>query len=85
MTLPYDDLSSLRQAMDDDNNIFNVLDEVVPAQWKGAGAEGKLGKAPFESVISTNYYQTNVIARASKTMAECVETFTKQTDKRKSA
>ena len=85
LTLPYDDLSSLRQAMDDDNNIFNVLDEVVPAQWKGAGAEGKLGKAPFESVISTNYYQTNVIARASKTMAECVETFTKQTDKRKSA
>ena len=85
LTLPYDDLSSLRQAMDDDNNIFNVLDEVVPAQWKGAGAEGKLGKAPFESIISTNYYQTNVIARASKTMAECVETFTKQTDKRKSA
>ena len=85
LTLPYDDLSSLRQAMDDDNNIFNVLDEVVPAQWNGAGTEGKLGKAAFESIISTNYYQTNVIARASKTMAECVETFTKQTDKRKSA
>jgi NADH-quinone oxidoreductase subunit G len=34
------------------------------------GEEGKLSSAPFVSPIS-DFYLTNPIARASKTMAEC--------------
>ncbi|MEM1381075.1 MAG: NADH-quinone oxidoreductase subunit NuoG [Pseudomonadota bacterium] len=74
-TLPYDDLFALRQAMISNAPTFGALDVVAPSDapssddWSGAGS---LDAALFAPVY-TDYYQTNPIARASQTMAECSE------------
>jgi len=74
-TLPYDDLFALRQAMIADAPTFGSLDNVEGGElpkstdWSGAGA---LSDVPFGRVFA-DYYQTNSIARASATMAECSE------------
>lgn len=73
-TLAYNNLHELRQAMIKDNPIFGEFNQLFAHEWKGAGKEGKTLKSAFVSDIR-NYYQTNAIARASKTMAECTHTF----------
>ncbi len=77
--LPYDDVATLRAAMVIDNAVFETRDNLVVNRWKAPGKKGKVLKAGFTPIYSNdltnerpNYYQTNVIARASKTMAECV-------------
>ncbi|MEL7200180.1 MAG: NADH-quinone oxidoreductase subunit NuoG [Pseudomonadota bacterium] len=82
--LPYDDLLALRQALFAAYPHFGQLDQVGRVR---AGADGDVasaftlaqlrthgaapvGTAPFTSGV-TNFYQTNPIARASATMAEC--------------
>ena len=50
------------------------LDQIGDAENRfdanSVGAAGSLGSAPFVSPVS-DYYLTNPITRASKTMAEC--------------
>ncbi|MGQ0531176.1 MAG: NADH-quinone oxidoreductase subunit NuoG [Caulobacteraceae bacterium] len=75
-TLPYDSLRALRQKMIADHPTFGHVDYAPGAADAGSfdsaqiGADGKLSSEPFKSPI-TDFYLTNPIARASKTMAEC--------------
>ena len=47
---------------------------MTPAAWAAFGADGAVNAAPLASPIA-NYYMTDAISRASKTMAECTATF----------
>lgn len=70
--LPYNTLEELRARMVRLAPHFAKVDAVVPAPW-GAFAEGgkdALSSEPFDRYIR-NYYMTDPISRASKTMAEC--------------
>jgi NADH-quinone oxidoreductase subunit G len=73
-TLPYDDMFALRQAMIADAPSLGRIDHIGGAEDRfdanAVGASGSLGSGPFVSPV-TDYYLTNPIARASKTMAEC--------------
>jgi NADH-quinone oxidoreductase subunit G len=75
-TLPYDSLDALREKMIAEHPSFGHVDYAPGAADAGGfdpaklGAEGALDAAPFESPIA-DFYLTNPIARASKTMAEC--------------
>ena len=75
-TLPYDSLSDLRAKMIADHPTFGHVDYAPgaadlagfdPAQL---GADGAASDEPLRSPVA-DFYLTNPIARASKTMAEC--------------
>jgi NADH-quinone oxidoreductase subunit G len=75
-TLPYDSLRQLRAKMIADHPTFGQVD-YAPGAADAAGfdpsklgEDGKLSKEPFKSPIA-DFYLTNPIARASRTMAEC--------------
>lgn len=69
--LPYLNLAEVRKRMVQIAPHFAELDEAAPAKWDVFGEVGKLEKKPFENPVK-NYYLTNPIARASRTMAKCV-------------
>jgi NADH-quinone oxidoreductase subunit G len=73
-TLPYDSLDQLRAKMIADHPTFGQVDYAPGAAGgfdvAAIGAAGALSDALFVSPI-TNFYLTNPIARASRTMAEC--------------
>jgi NADH-quinone oxidoreductase subunit G len=78
--LPNDDLAALRAALVAAVPHFATLD-VAPgspgadaALWAGVGAEGPIAAGPLAYKIK-DFYLTNPIARASKTMAECSRLF----------
>ncbi len=72
--LPYDDMFALRQAMIAEVPSLGRIDQIGGAEDRfdanAAGAAGDIGSEPFVSSVA-DYYLTNPIARASKTMAEC--------------
>jgi NADH-quinone oxidoreductase subunit G len=71
--LPFDSLSQLRAALNSAHPHLAALDEVAPtgADFAAlAAVGGALDKAPLATTIA-DFYLTNPIARASKTMAEC--------------
>ncbi|ANP44577.1 NADH-quinone oxidoreductase subunit NuoG [Candidatus Viadribacter manganicus] len=74
--LPYDTLSALRQRMISDHPSFGHVDYAPGSADAGAfnaatiGADGQVSSEAFRSAIG-DFYLTNPIARASKTMAEC--------------
>ncbi len=74
--LPYNTLDELREKLIADHPVFGGLDH-APGHASAAefdvaslGEAGDMGAAPFRSAVS-DFYLTNAIARASKTMAEC--------------
>ncbi len=73
--LPYDSLNALRAKLIADHPTFGQVG-YAPGSKPAAldltklGKKGKASDAPFTSPIS-DFYQTNPIARASVTMAEC--------------
>jgi NADH-quinone oxidoreductase subunit G len=74
--LPYDSLEELRAKLFADHPSFGQID-YAPGAASAAGFDlsklgkaGKLKDAPFKNMIA-DFYQTNPIARASVTMAEC--------------
>ncbi len=73
-TLPYDDLFALRQAMIEDAPTLGRIDHIAagdtPFDLSVIGESGAVGDTPFQSPVR-DYYLTNPVARASKTMAEC--------------
>jgi NADH-quinone oxidoreductase subunit G len=74
-TLPYDSLNALRAKLIADHPTFGQVGYApgsAPAKLDLAklGKKGKVSDAPFTSPIK-DFYQTNPIARASVTMAEC--------------
>ncbi len=75
-TLPYDSLLALRQKMIADHPTFGHVDyapgaaDVSGFDAAKIGAGGQVSNEPFKSPVA-DFYLTNPIARASKTMAEC--------------
>ncbi|MEO1554034.1 MAG: NADH-quinone oxidoreductase subunit NuoG [Pseudomonadota bacterium] len=75
-TLPYDSVDDLRAALREANPVFSGLGyapgdagiEALKEPVPGGGSS--VGGAPFTAAIG-DFYLTNPIARASKTMAEC--------------
>jgi NADH-quinone oxidoreductase subunit G len=73
--LPYDSLAALRAKLIADHPTFGQVDyapgsTAQPLDLTKLGKKGKISDAPFTSPV-TDFYQTNPIARASVTMAEC--------------
>ncbi len=73
-TLPYDNLKQLRARMAKVNPIFAGYDKIAPADWKAFGASGAVAATAFDYPVK-NYYMTDPISRASRTMAQCTEEF----------
>lgn len=73
-TLPYDNITQLRSRMIADHPTFGHVGYAPGAATAfdaaQIGAAGDVSNAPLESAV-TDFYFTNPIARASKTMAEC--------------
>ena len=72
--LPYDDLAMVRRRLIDVNPVFAKAGTTVAAAWESFGTESAVETAPLDTLID-NYYQTDPISRASKTMAECTALF----------
>jgi NADH-quinone oxidoreductase subunit G len=75
-TLPYDSLNALRAALIEEIESFGEIDHAPGARGAEAfdvgaiGEGGEVSDAPFAAAV-TDFYFTNPIARASRTMAEC--------------
>jgi len=71
-SLPYKTLAELRARMEKQAPYFTKLDAIVPASWNATkhAAQFSINDAPLEEFI-TNFYMTDPISRASRTMAEC--------------
>lgn len=76
--LPYNTLAQLRTRIYQEWPQFRVIDEVSQAAWADFGGKGKADKEDFVLPV-TNYYLTNAICRASKTMKECAVSFATET------
>jgi NADH-quinone oxidoreductase subunit G len=78
--LPYDTLESLRAKLAADHPVFAKTDAAPgspgtdPAIWSSIGQPGVISAEPVRYPV-TDFYLTNPIARASKTMAECSRTY----------
>ena len=75
--LPYDTLSAVRDRMAMTNGVFAVLQELPIrgcTDLSGPAPGGALQDVAFTPAVA-DYYQTNPIARASPTMAECTRTY----------
>ncbi|MDX1738681.1 MAG: molybdopterin-dependent oxidoreductase, partial [Alphaproteobacteria bacterium] len=71
-TLPYNDLSALRNALRKDFPHLAEVDSVPRASWGDFGVEGELSSDAFVSPIE-NFYMTCAISRSSETMAQCTQ------------
>ena len=73
-TLPYDSLGALRAKMIAEHPTFGHVDYAPGAattlKLAELGGSGAISNTPFTSPVE-DFYLTNPIARASKTMAEC--------------
>jgi NADH-quinone oxidoreductase subunit G len=72
--LPYDTPSQIHARLVAVNSVFGAIDRVEAASWGPFGAEGAVLPDPLTSPID-NFYMTDAISRASKTMAACTATF----------
>ena len=70
VTLAYDTLAQLRQAMFEQAPHLASLDSVAKADAPVAPETGKMEAAPFTAAVQ-DFYFTNPIARASAIMADC--------------
>ena len=73
-TLPYDSLEQVRAKLRDTSPDFTHIDDVVTAEWEKFGAAGAIEASAFTYPVA-NYYQTDPISRASRTMAQCTQDF----------
>jgi NADH-quinone oxidoreductase subunit G len=70
MTLPFDNLLALRAQMIEACPPIGAMGQAGGTAWKTFGKPGKLSPRPFTPTIA-NFYMTDPISRASKTMAQC--------------
>jgi NADH-quinone oxidoreductase subunit G len=70
-SIKFNTLSDVHKKMVEINSIFgSALGEVEKSIWSEFGRPGEIDSAPFKTPIS-DYYLTDVISRASETMAKC--------------
>ena len=77
-TLPYNTGAELRKHIQTTWKTFAETDVLNGEKWGTFGEKGKLSKDAFVSPVK-QYYLTNPIARASKTMQECTGAFAANT------
>jgi NADH-quinone oxidoreductase subunit G len=70
--LSYATLAQLRKNLEKEYPHLSVLDELVAEPWQPFGKKESLSKEPLKSSYD-NFYLSNPISRASKTMAQCVK------------
>ena len=75
--LGYQSIRQVRDAMVQVAHHFAKVDEIAPAKMGKIGKSGKTASDPIRHVIA-NFYMTDPISRASKTMAECTAVFVKE-------
>ena len=73
-TLPYDNLAQVRARLSFVNPLFAAVDQIQKAEWKSFGTAGAVAAGSFDYPVK-NYYMTDPISRASRTMAQCTEEF----------
>jgi NADH-quinone oxidoreductase subunit G len=69
--LPYDTLDQVRARLVAVNKSFAALDQQAAGAWGEFGTAGTTADAAFVLPIA-NFYMTDPISRASKTMADCM-------------
>ena len=75
--LPYDTLAALRERLANLNPVFAGGQEFIRkgcSDMKGPESDGNCSSHAFNASVP-DYYQTNAVARASRTMAECSRTY----------
>ena len=72
LTLRYDDLSGVRRRMALQNAVFEIVGDLRASNWDKFGEMGVPDGDAFVSPVS-NFYMTDVISRASETMAACTK------------
>ena len=72
--LAYDTLDELRARMVERAPVLAGIGEIAPAAWGAFGTAGAMDEAPFASPIG-DFYLTDPITRASRTMSECSAAF----------
>ncbi|AUG53063.1 NADH-quinone oxidoreductase subunit NuoG [Thalassospira marina] len=76
LTLPYDNIESVRTRMVEINDVFGSVNVTRKAAWGEFGKAGVMKSEGFASPVR-NFYMTDPISRASVTMAKCTEAFVK--------
>jgi NADH-quinone oxidoreductase subunit G len=71
--LAYDSLAALRRRLVETHPTFAEIDEAPQAAWGSFGKAGTVDDAAFVYPIR-DFYRTDMISRASPTMAECAAT-----------
>jgi len=69
--LTYNNKEELYKKMMKVASVFAVSNKITKEEWYGCGMKGELDKQPIQT-RDLNYYFTDPICRASKTMAQCV-------------
>ncbi len=82
-TLPYNSLAQLRDRMAAANPVFAAVDAVTPAEWKSFGSDAAMNASKAFALPIENFYMTDPISRASKTMAECTDVYINGNDQKK--
>ncbi|NQW09764.1 MAG: NADH-quinone oxidoreductase subunit G, partial [Alphaproteobacteria bacterium] len=73
-TLPYDTLDAVRARMTEIAPSFGAANSIAAAEWQDFGSPGDMSGDAFASPVD-DFYTTDVISRASDTMAECSALF----------
>ncbi len=72
--LPYNDLLQLRARLVHEFEQFAAIDQLPAVQWTEFGTKGDVSGVVLKNPVS-DFYTTNVIARASQTMQACSKQF----------
>ena len=67
----YSSFENLREEMINDHESLGVYDEIQPSDIENLKIERHVKKDHLIEINNIDYYQTNIIARSSKTMDEC--------------
>jgi NADH-quinone oxidoreductase subunit G len=67
----YSSFENLREEMINDHKSLGVYDEIQPSDIENLKIERHVKKDHLIEINNIDYYQTNIIARSSKTMDEC--------------
>ena len=77
MSLPFNNLNQLRELMESEYPTFSDIDIIENSEWKNFGIDGSINTSPL-SIPIKDFFMTDPISRASKTMKLCKDAFDKR-------